>query len=95
MSAILTITEWNAAWDAIFDRDLGNDEAMAALAAEDKLKQHDAAMRMEIAEPEKQNAGLQRIVEDSIRHMQAATARLDALIATVPDKRPIGWRGGL
>ena len=95
MTAILTIPEWNAAWDAVFDRDLGDDEAMAALAAEDKLKQHDAAMRREVAELERQNAGLQRIAEDSIRQMQAATARLDALMAAMPDKRPIGWGGGL
>jgi len=95
VTAILTIPEWNAAWDAVFDRDLGNDEAMAALAAEDKLKQHDAAMRMEIAELEKQNTSLQKMVEDGIRQMQAATARLDALMVAMPDKRPIGWGGGL
>ena len=95
MSEILSPQEWNLAWDAVIDAHLGEDEAMAAMKAEDKLKKHDVAMRLEIAELEKQNASLQKMVEDGIQQMQAATVRLDALMAAMPDKRPIGWGGGL
>ena len=77
MSDILSPQEWNLAWDAVIDAHLGEDEAMAAMKAEDKLKKGYAAMRERIAKLEADNAKLTKMVDDGAEQMQAAIVKLN------------------